>query len=95
MLFISLYIYEIPTHHCPFCILKKEYHFIGYPLYAVLLGGAVSGIGAGVIQPYKTIGSLALIVPALQKRLALTAVLGYAAFTLISLYYVIFTEFHL
>ena len=27
--FISLYFYELPTHHCPFCILQKEYGYIG------------------------------------------------------------------
>ena len=31
--FISLYIYELPTHACPFCLLQREYHFVGYPLY--------------------------------------------------------------
>ena len=24
--FISVYFYELPTHHCPFCILQSEYH---------------------------------------------------------------------
>jgi hypothetical protein len=23
--FVSVYFYELPTHHCPFCILQKEY----------------------------------------------------------------------
>jgi hypothetical protein len=27
--FISLYIYELPSHHCPFDILQKEYCYIG------------------------------------------------------------------
>lgn len=43
--FISFYFYELPTHHCPFCILQKEYGYIGYPLYMALLGGAISGRG--------------------------------------------------
>ena len=48
--FISLYIYEMPSHHCPFCILQKEYCYIGYPLYATLLLGAVTGMGVGVLS---------------------------------------------
>ncbi len=32
--FISLYVYELPTHHCPFCLLHREYGGIGYPLPA-------------------------------------------------------------
>lgn len=93
MLFISLYIYEIPTHHCPFCILKREYHFIGYLLYATLLGGAVAGIGTGMLQPFRKIPSLASVIPAIQKKLALVAVFSSAAFTCTSLYYMIFTDF--
>ena len=29
--FISLYVYELPTHHCPFCVLQREYGYVGYP----------------------------------------------------------------
>lgn len=43
--FICLYIYELPTHHCPFCILQKEYGYIGYVLYFALFGGGVAGMG--------------------------------------------------
>jgi hypothetical protein len=95
VLFISLYIYELPTHFCPFCILKKEYHFIGYIFYATLLGGAVSGIGAGMIQPFRKIKSLSETVPAVQKRLALTTVLCFLLFTASSVYNMIFTDFRL
>jgi hypothetical protein len=31
--FISLYIYELPTHHCPFDMLQKSSNFVGYPIY--------------------------------------------------------------
>ena len=35
--FFSAYIYELPTHQCPYCILSKEYNFIGYFIYASLI----------------------------------------------------------
>jgi hypothetical protein len=35
--FFSTYIYELPTHKCPYCILSKEYYFIGYFIYASLI----------------------------------------------------------
>jgi len=35
--FFSTYIYELPTHKCPYCILAKEYYFIGYFIYGVLI----------------------------------------------------------
>ena len=67
---LSPYLYELPTHHCPFCLLQAEYHFIGYPLYGSLLGGAVAGTAVGVLQPFRGRASLADALPALQRRLA-------------------------
>ena len=79
--FISLYIYELPTHACPFCLIQKEYHFIGYPLYLTLLGGAITGIGTGVLLPFKKIKSLSPALPGIQRKLALTSVLFFLIFT--------------
>lgn len=69
--FVSSYIYELPTHHCPFCMLQKEYGYIGYPIYAAVLGGAILGISVGVLVPFRTIPSLAGRLPLVQKRFAL------------------------
>jgi hypothetical protein len=69
--FICLYFYELPTHHCPFCILQREYGHIGYLLYACLLGGAVAGGGVGVAERFKGYASLRDIIPRLQKRAAI------------------------
>ena len=71
--YVSLYIYELPTHHCPFDILQANYHFVGYPLYASLLGSTASGIGVGVIAPFKKIKSLARVVPFVQRGLTLAS----------------------
>ncbi len=30
------YVYELPTHKCPFCMLQKEYHYVGYLLWGLL-----------------------------------------------------------
>ncbi len=84
--FISLYVYELPTHHCPFCLLQKEYGYIGYPLYVTLFSGVVSGLGVGVLMPFKRTASLVSVVPALQKKLALFSVFSYAVFSLLVLY---------
>jgi hypothetical protein len=93
--FISLYFYELPTHHCPFCVLQKEYGYVGYFLYVTLLAGVVSGLGVGVLMPFRKIGSLFLILPAIQKHLALVALLSYLLFTAASVYRMISTDFTL
>jgi hypothetical protein len=42
--FFGTYIYELPTHHCPFCFLQKDYYYIGYLLYVTLFGGTFFGV---------------------------------------------------
>ena len=91
--FISVYFYELPTHHCPFCLLQREYGYIGYPLYVALLGGAISGMGVGVLMPFRKIESLSKIVPSTQRKLALAAVILFFVFTAIVTYRMVFTGF--
>lgn len=73
--FISVYYYELPTHHCPFCLLQKEYGYGGYPLYLSLFGSTVAGMGVGVLMPFRKIETLSVILPSLQRNLALTALI--------------------
>lgn len=90
--FISLYIYEMPTHHCPFCVLQGEYHRIGYLLYGSLLAGAVFGLGVGVLSRFRNILSLRDYLPLLQRRLVLVSLGGYGLFLLLSLYFMSFSD---
>lgn len=81
--FISLYFYELPTHHCPFCLLQREYGYVGYAIYFTLLGGAVGGLGGAVVMPFRGVGSLAEAVPRIQRRLTMMAVVSFGIFTAI------------
>lgn len=47
--FFGTYIYELPSHHCPFCLLQKDYNYIGYLLYILLFLGTFYGIVIGLI----------------------------------------------
>ena len=91
--FISLYYYELPTHHCPFCLLQEDYHYIGYPLYLSLFLAGITGIGTGVIERLKGPRSLATVVPALQRRLCLFSMAGFLIFALVATYPMIFNDF--
>jgi hypothetical protein len=93
--FICLYFYELPSHHCPFCILQKEYSYIGYALYATLLGGAISGLGVGALMPFTSHPSMSRVIPLIQRRLALVTLLLYLLFTLIVSWRMISTSFRL
>ncbi len=82
--FISLYFYQIPTHHCPFDVLQKEYYYVGYPIYAFLFTGSFLGIIVGILEPFKKIASMSKIVLNAQRRWSLYAIIGLVIFTLIS-----------
>jgi hypothetical protein len=84
--FVSVYIYELPTHHCPFCFLQAEYGRVGYLLYGTLLGGGITGLGTGALMPFRRRASLAGLLPALQRRLVLAALLCFGLFALVVAY---------
>ena len=91
--FISVYYYELPTHHCPFCLLQKDYHYIGYPLYLSLFAGGITGIGAGVLDRFKGSSSLSEIMEPLQKRLSFLSMAGFITFALLATYPMVFSDF--
>ncbi|MEG3638016.1 hypothetical protein [Magnetococcus sp. PR-3] len=56
--FLSLYIYEHPHHHCPFCFLKADYHYLGYLLYIPLLTATTLGLGVSASSALNRSGLL-------------------------------------
>jgi hypothetical protein len=48
----SSYIYAMPFHRCPFCILKPEYHYIGFIIYGALIGGTFFGVTPAAVEPF-------------------------------------------
>ncbi|OOY21156.1 hypothetical protein BMI86_00805 [Thioclava sp. DLFJ5-1] len=82
---ISLYIYENPNHHCPFCILKPEYGYVGYALYVPLFLATAAGLGAGALSPFQKRASLAGPLPGLMRRLLIWSMAGFASFGIVCL----------
>ena len=93
--YFCLYVYELPTHHCPFCMLQKEYHFVGYFLYGFLLVGAIAGTSIGIIGRFRKKVTLAGLIPQIQKRLCWASLMGYGLFTLRVTYPIVFFDFKL
>ncbi len=48
--FFGTYIYELPTHHCPFCLLQRDYGYVGYFLYITLFIGTFYGLIVGLVE---------------------------------------------
>ncbi len=91
--FISLYFYEIPTHHCPFDILQKGHHFIGYPIYVTLFSGVFFGMITGIFEPLKKIPSLNVLINKTQKRWTVLSILFIVTFAVITSWPIIFSSF--
>ncbi len=82
--FVSLYVYEHPHHHCPFCLLKPEYGYQGYWLYLPLFAATAAGLGVGALHPFARVASLSAVLPALSRRLAWIAAIGFALFAAVA-----------
>ncbi len=79
--FVSLYIYELPTHHCPFDILQREYRYVGYPLYLSLFGAVHYGWLPGLCRPLGRVPSLAPQLRQAERRWLLLALVCLLLFT--------------
>ena len=91
--FISLYFYQLPTHHCPFDILQAEYYYIGYPLYISLFSGSFFGMMVGPISIFRHISSLREVIKKAQQRWTLISVAGVLIFTVIASIPILFLPF--
>ncbi|HSN54744.1 MAG TPA: hypothetical protein VLT32_08725 [Candidatus Sulfomarinibacteraceae bacterium] len=78
--------YQLPNHHCPFCLLAPDHHYVGYPLYAALAVAVVTGSGSGIVHRLRSIDPLGCIRPAEERRLCVASMIGFAVFALIALW---------
>jgi len=83
---ISVYVYEQPHHHCPFCLLKKEYGYFGFLLYIPLFAATGAGMAAGVLAALPARQSLSDVLPPLLRRLSMLTMSGFALFGCLSLW---------
>jgi len=79
-MFFSTYVYQLPTHHCPFCLLQKDYYYVGYILYATLYVGTFFGISGAIMSA---------VLHTKQKRYFYISILSNTAYALIVTAYVV------
>lgn len=82
--FLSLYVYEHPHHHCPFCLLKAEFDYIGYALYLPLFAATGFGLAAGIQSLHVRRATLAGELPGVLRRHAGRALAGLLLLALLS-----------
>ena len=78
--FISVYIYEMPTHHCPFCFMQGEYYYIGFPLYFFLFTATIAGFNRGIVELLKWNSHLSNYITEFQAKLDHTALICMSGF---------------
>ena len=48
--FFGTYVYELPSHECPFCMLQREYTYVGYLIWGSLLLGTFLGLNSSILK---------------------------------------------
>lgn len=86
--YISLYIYEHPHHHCPFCILKSGHDYAGYTLYIPLFLATSMALAAGSISLWGKIPSLNSSVETYTPRLVYTTLILFNIFYALATWWV-------
>ncbi len=84
----SSYIYAMPYHHCPFCIIKPEYSYYGFLLYGSLIPGTLFALAVSLIKFFDCFSELQ---HSISRRQVLYIKLSLALLSL----FVIFSSFHL
>jgi len=93
--FISSYHYELPTHHCPFCILQADYRYIGYPMYLTLFAATFYGLMVGIAEPLRRVASVEGVIAAAQPRWTRLSMLLFGLFVVIAAWPMVFSDFTL
>jgi len=88
--FLSLYIYELPTHHCPFDMLQKQHSFIGYPIYLALFAAVFFGSLPGLMHPLVRVPALTDLIAEAEVWWLIAGVVSMIVFVSVASWPVIF-----
>jgi hypothetical protein len=84
---LSSYIYAMPNHRCPFCILKPEYHYIGFAIYTALIVATFAGLTVALVHPLRSRADLGETVQRYQGRAVRVSLIFLLLFTALSSYH--------
>ena len=93
--FVSIYTYELPTHHCPFDMVQPEYNFFGYPFYLCLFCGVFFGLLPGIFQPAKKIPNVAAPLGRIEREWLFSSLAFTIIFLLLVSWQVVFSNLNI
>lgn len=91
---VSTYVYAQPHHHCPFCLLKPEYDYVGYALYLPLFVGTALALSTWPVHHFRHLASLRGVVPAMTRSMARAAAVCYLLVAVVSTWIVAASELY-
>lgn len=90
----SSYVYAMPYHHCPFCIIKPEYSYIGLLIYGTLLPAGFFGTASAIVGFIPVTIGLDAIIHRFQKiAVLLSSVLLFLFVIIVSYHFVAYRFF--
>jgi hypothetical protein len=87
--------YELPTHHCPLCLLASDQGFVGYPLYLFLAIAVIAGAGSGLVRALRSIDVYRCIRVNEERRLCAVSMVSFSALAVISVWPLVTSPFRL
>ena len=81
--FVSIYVYEMLSHKCPFCFMDAEYNYYGVPLYSCLFVATATGMTGGLLGYIRQPAILKKKAGLLRKKLDVISLYGMLAFVVI------------
>ena len=81
--FISIYVYEMLSHKCPFCFMGGEYHYYGVLLYFCMFVATATGMTGGLLGYIRQPAILKEKAGLLQKKMNTVSLWGMLAFVVI------------
>lgn len=70
--------YELPSHHCPFCVLSSDYGYVGYGLYLSLAFAVIAGLGSGLVRGFRCFDRHDSIPAREERRLCSISMISFA-----------------
>jgi len=87
--------YELPSHHCPLCLLAADHGYVGYPLYLFLAAAVIAGAGSGLVRALRSIDLQHCIRINEERRLCVVSLVSFAAIAVIAVWPLVTSPFRL
>ncbi len=87
--------YELPTHHCPLCLLASDNGYVGYPLYLFLATAVIAGAGSGLVRVLRSIDVHHCIGDNEERRLCAISIASFGATAVLAIWPIVTSPFRL